>query len=239
MQQATGSEPLGAVMGTLARFLQTQHKDVDATLQAITNAVLGTVPGAEQAGISMVRRGRTVQARAATDPVVEKVDELQTELGEGPCLQALFEHETVSVPDMSTERRWPTFAAAAHAAGVGSMLSFQLFVEQENLGALNLYSASPGAFDDHAEHVGLLFAAHAAIAIAGAKHEEHLQTALASRDLIGQAKGMLMQRFELTAEDAFTLLARLSQEENIKIRDMVERITSTGAIPADAPPPRD
>jgi GAF domain-containing protein len=97
---------------------------------------------------------------------------------------------------MCAEQWWPQFTTRAAEHGIGSMLSFQLYVSGDNLGALNLYNSSPEAFSDESEHVGLLLASHAAVAVAGAQHEEHLLHAIAARDLIGQAKGILMERYK-------------------------------------------
>ncbi len=170
---AADTEQLSVVMSTLFHVFQTHHESVDATLQEIALAVRNCVPGAEQASISIARRGHTVRTLAATGPVAAEVDGLQTELGDGPCLHALFECRAVRISDTRTERRWPRFASAAHTAGIGSMLSLQLFVEHVHLGALNLFSNKPRAFDAYSECIALLFATNAAIAAAGALQEEH------------------------------------------------------------------
>ncbi len=159
---------IGGVMAVLARTLQREHSSEPGTLQAVTTGAVRAVPGAAQAVISLVIRRKMVQAQAATDPSAGRLDELQTELDDGPCLRAVWEQQTVHIPDMATESRWPRFAAAAIQAGVGAMLCFQLFVEGDNLGALNLYGATAGAFTEESETVGLIFATHAAVALVGA-----------------------------------------------------------------------
>jgi AmiR/NasT family two-component response regulator len=111
------------------------------------------------------------------------------------------------------------------------MISFRLFVTDNDLGALNLYSSQPHAFDEDAEHVGLLFATHAAVALAAALQQEHLTQAIHGRDLIGQAKGILMERHKLTADQAFTVLVRTSQRSNTKLRDLAEHLANTGELP--------
>lgn len=133
---------------------------------------------------------------------------------------------------MRTEQRWPEFAKRAVDLGVGSMLSIQLYVTGDNLGALNLYSEAAEAFDDESEHVGLLLASHAAIAMASAQQQEQLVQAITTRDLIGQAKGILMERHKITSEQAFTLLIRASQLANTKLRDVAEHLTTTGELAA-------
>ena len=155
---------------------------------------------------------------------------LQTETGQGPCLDAAYEHETVRVPDIAQEQRWPRFAARAAEAGVGSMLSFQLYVEADDLGALNLYSHHPDAFDDESEQVGLLFASHAAVAFADARKLDQLSRAIDSRDLIGQAKGILMERYSIDATQAFRVLTRVSQNTHRKLREVAEDLVRTGRL---------
>src|SRR5690348_9007058 len=182
---------LAEVLGDLARSLQ-DEQDVDQLLNEIAVAAVDTVPGAEHAGLMVVEARRNVTTRAVTAELVTQVDQAQYRTGEGPCLNAMYEQHTVRLSDMATDSRWPNFSREALATGVRSMLSFQLYVIRDNLGALNLYSSRVAAFTDESEQVGLLFAAHAAVAMAGARRQENLVRALTLRDLIGQAKGILM-----------------------------------------------
>jgi GAF domain-containing protein len=195
------------------------------------------VPNAEDCGISYVIGRSRVEPRASTSDLPRAVDLLQTELAEGPCLDAVWEQEVVGVDDLGNDDRWPRFAERAAALGVGSMLCFQLFVEGDRLGALNLYSRSAGAFDAEGQDIGLVFASHAAVALAGAEHEQNLRAAMTNRDHIGQAKGILMERYKLTAEQAFDVLARVSQELNRKLGDVAREVSDTGAVPV-VPPKR-
>jgi GAF domain-containing protein len=222
---------LGEIMAQVARSLQEEHGDVGGTLQAITHAAVGSVPGTDQVGVTLVLQRRKVESRAPTSELPREMDRAQQRLGEGPCLDAVFEQRTVRIDDLRNEDRWPRFAAEATRLGVRSMLSFQLFVTGGNLGALNLYSLRPCAFDEESESIGLVFASHAAIALAGAQQEEHLRVALASRDLIGQAKGILMNQFKLTANQAFHVLVRTSSHTNRKLSDVAEELCTTGALP--------
>ncbi len=167
---------------------------------------------------------------AWTDELVRACDQAQYETRQGPCLDAVYEQRTVRLSDMRIEERWPEFTKRAAELGIATMLCFQLFVEGDNLGALNLYSQTTGAFDDESEHVGLLFASHASVAMAGAQRHEQLDRALATRDLIGRATGILMERHKLTSEQAFTLLIRASQITNIKLRDIADRLVTTGEL---------
>ena len=224
---AGGLDDLAERLSDLARALQDEDS-VDETLQAIADAAVGTVPGAQYAALSMVEHRRKIHTRAGTADVAYAVDRVQYETGEGPCLSAVYEHQTVSLPDMTTESRWPKFTGRTAELGVLSMLSFQLYVQQDNLGALNLYSEHKNAFDDDSEHIGLLFASHAAVAMSGAQQQEHLQKAITARDVIGQAKGILMERHKLTADQSFALLSRVSQQTNTKLIDVARTLTDTG-----------
>ncbi len=139
----------------------------------------------------------------------------------------------VPVGPASADVVWPEFARQASELGVGSMMCFQLFVQGDRLGGLNLYAGRPGTFDD-SQDIGQMLAAHAAVAVAGAEHEANLRTAVNNRDVIGQAKGILMERHELTADQAFAVLARVSQELNRKLVDVARELTETGAVPDDS-----
>jgi hypothetical protein len=169
-------------------------------------------------------------SQAPSSDLARDVDALQEETGEGPCLDSAYEEQTTRVPDMSTEERWPNFAQRASEAGAASMLAFQLFVEGDNLGALNLYSRTADAFDDESEHVGLLFASHAAVAFAGVRKQQQLSRALDTRDVIGMAKGILMQRYSISSDRAFRVLVRSSQESQRKLREVAEELVVKGTI---------
>jgi GAF domain-containing protein len=206
-------------MSNLAVHLQDEDNR-NGTLRAIVDGALSLVPGTSWAGISLVQ-GKRVTVEASSHDLVLELDQLQSEFGEGPCLSAIRRQHTVHVADLAAPGQpWPRFAAAAVDRGVRSMMSLRLFVRRETLGALNLYAAQPDAFTLDAEILADLVAQHAAVALAGATHEHHLNAALVNRDLLGQAKGILMQRDRLTALQAFQLLVRTSQETNMKIADV-------------------
>jgi transcriptional regulator with GAF, ATPase, and Fis domain len=233
---AEGQDALALQLGELARALQAEE-DTDQTLARVVQGAIELVPGAEEGSISVVRARRHVDSQAASSELPEAVDALQAETGEGPCLDAVYEQRTVRVPDMAADQRWPRFTARAAEAGAAAMLSFQLYVDGDNLGALNLYSRTAGAFDDESEHVGLLFATHAAVAFAGVRTTDELRASMATRDLIGMAKGILMERHKVTGDRAFALLARVSQDTNRKLRDVADDLVHSGRLP-ERPPPR-
>jgi GAF domain-containing protein len=225
------TQRLGDVMSRVARELQEVHGHVEATLQAIATGAVKTVPGADECGITYVIGRSKVESRASTGDLPKEVDALQERLGEGPCLDAAWNQEVVRVDDVGADGRWPEFAQRASRLGVRSMMCFQLFVQGDRLGAMNLYSRTPGAFGDDSRDMGMVFAAHAAVALAGAEHEEHLRAGMDSRDVIGQAKGILMERHRLTAVQAFGVLAQVSQELNRKLVDVAREVSDTGAVP--------
>jgi transcriptional regulator with GAF, ATPase, and Fis domain len=224
-----GQDELAMRLSELARDLQRQEDPHD-TLLGVVRAAVELIPGVEEGSISVVLGRREVRSEVPSGELPRAVDAVQNEVGQGPCLDAAFKQQTVRVTDMSREQRWPKFAARALEAGAASMLSFQLYVEGDNLGALNLYSSQPNAFDDESEHVGLLFASHAAIAYAAAQKHSGLQQAVATRQLIGQAQGILMERHKITGDQAFALLVRHSQQENIKLRELSERLVRSGEL---------
>ncbi len=227
---------------TVARTLAEDRDDLQSVLQKIVHLAVDTLDACQFAGISLVEQ-RKITSPASSNDIPKKVDEIQSELGEGPCIDAIDEQHTVYVEDLASETRWPAFAHHAVEYGMASMLSFRLFIEENEsgertMGALNLYSCERAAFDESAHEVGLVLASHASVALAGAQAlaEEKeqvagLQQAVASRDVIGQAKGILMERERLTADQAFDVLRRASQHVNLKLRDVAERVTETGERP--------
>ena len=222
-------EDLVGALADLARQMQREHGS-EATLEKVVAAAIAMIPGAEEASISVVANRRTVQSWAPSSDLPRRVDEVQTEVGEGPCLDAVFKHHVVSVPDLGAEQRWPRFAERASQLGAGSMLSFQLFIDGGDLGALNLYSRTPHAFTSESEEVGVPFAAHAAVALAAVQQREQMDQALSTRDLIGQAMGICMERFKIGSDQAFAVLKRISQDRNVKLRDLAEQLIYRGDL---------
>jgi GAF domain len=157
---------LAQMFGNLAVEMQAQKSSSD-TLQSITNAAPNVVPGARWAGISLIQ-GKKIVAQVPTSHVVAELDQLQCDLDQGPCLMALRDYRTVHIDDMRTDTHWPDFGREAQQRGVLSMLSFQLFVRSESLGALNLYGDEPGVFSEESFLIGGVLAQHAAVAMIGA-----------------------------------------------------------------------
>jgi GAF domain-containing protein len=210
-----------------ARSLQ-RRESPQQVMDDIVNLASTMVPGVDEATITMVHNDRHCYSAAATSELASDFDVLQDETGEGPCLDAIWRQETVRVDDLGNDPRWPVLGPRAAERGIGSMLCFQLFVHRDTLGALDLLAYSKSAFTDESEHVGLLLASHAAIAAADAQHLENVTSALVNRDVIGQAKGILMERFKITSDQAFTVLARVSQDTNRKVAAVAEDLARTG-----------
>ena len=241
--RSSGARPgdsVAAHFSQLARDLQAAP-DVDQTLQTIVDSAVMNVDGADLAGITLVTGAGKVSTPAASDELVRRIDRIQYETGQGPCLSSVREQATVRSDDLRREQRWPMFAARAAKLGVLSMMAFQLYVKERDLGALNLYSRTAGAFSTDGEDIGLLFSTHAAIALIGAQHEASLQQAMVNCDAIGQAKGILMERHKITAEGAFLLLTRVSQHRNQSLQELARIVATTGQEPglsgAGAPVP--
>lgn len=202
----------------------------DATWQRIVELAVSTLDGCEFAGVSLVQPLR-IDTPAATDDVVTRVDAIQYETGQGPCLESIRDEETLVSDDLETELRWPAFTErAVRETNIRSMLAFRLFVRDETLGALNLYSMRKFAFDERATSVGALFAAHAALAMSNAEqrqHAGHMDEALASSRTIGLALGILMAQSQVDRNRAFSILSEASQRSNVKIRDLAETIVTS------------
>lgn len=174
-------------MASMARDLLAQES-VDATLGRITHAATELVEGCDAAGI-LVLRDDAVRTLAATDDLVVVSDRVQGELREGPCFDAAHSRtgeRVYRIPDFTADAgRWPRYAPRAQELGVGSMMGFLLYTEDEDLGALNLYSRRPGAFTEMSELAGWLLASHAAIAFSSARTHAQMEEAVATRHVIG------------------------------------------------------
>ena len=195
------------------------------TLESVVAGATTIIAPADHAAVSMVHRHRRIDTRAATDDIARRGDQMQYDAGEGPCLQAIRDHETVTSRDLLDEARWPNWSRqAAEELGVRSLLCLQLFVSHDTLGALNLYSDRPDAFSVDDRAAGLSFAAHVALALASEHGSGPHNSSLAGAAIIGQAQGVLMQRYELTPSGAFLVLAKASQREDSTVRLVAEAL---------------
>ncbi len=225
-----------ALIGTVARGLLAEP-DVQQTLQravqlAAEHLAAGHAGGEVYASVAVVRNRRRVETEASSDERATRADAMQYELGQGPCLDAIWVQETFQIQDLATEARYPQWSRrVVRDTGIRSSLSFQLFTSGESLGALNLYCPHPHGFDEEDRAEGLMFAAHAAVALASAQTEEQLRSAIASRTILGQAQGILMERYKITPEKSFEILRRVSQDISLKVRDVARRLVETGETP--------
>ena len=200
--------------------------DLNAVLKTIADLAKRTLPGASDVSVTLVRN-RAAHTAAFTGDLALDLDESQYESGYGPCLDASAAAMTVSVPDMAGESRWPKWTARAIERGVGSSLSIGLPVQDAVAGALNIYSTKPDAFDNDAVLLAQTFSGYAAVALANAHLydatatlAQQLQAAMESRAVIEQAKGIIMGDRHCSADEAFAILSKLSQDTNRKVRDV-------------------
>jgi transcriptional regulator with GAF, ATPase, and Fis domain len=222
---------LASRLADMARVLLGK-RSVQETLHTIVEWAVQTIDGCRHAGILTVDRHGNVTTAAATDELVVRSDAAQDELREGPCYDALEEGRTFEIRDMAQDTRWPRYGPRAASLGIGSGFGFTLSTGGGSLGALNLYAEVPHAFDERARQVGTVFAAQASVALAWARTEAQLRDAIASRQAIGEAVGILMERRRLTPKQAFDLLTKASQRSNVKLREIAERVVETGEEPA-------
>lgn len=223
---APRNHDLAQRMAELARA-SAAPRSVDDVLADVTAAAKELIPGADTAGVLLVGKGGKFDSVAGTSDLPHRLDALQMTLQEGPCVEAALDELIVRTEDFRSEQRWPKYSAAVVKIGVLSGLSLKLYTAERAAGALNLFSFRPNAFDDKDETTGVVLAAHAAAAILASRHGEQLESALSTRDRIGQAKGIVMERFGVDEVQAFDMLRRLSQESNTRLIDVAKRVIDT------------
>jgi GAF domain-containing protein len=208
-------------MAEVARTLH-EPESVDDVLGRLVRVARDAIP-AEFVGVS-IASPKGIHTAAASDPLVTKLDQVQYELSEGPCLDAMRHHTATPVADLRTDNRWPRFGPRAVAAGVISQMGIEIFRQGSTVGGLNLYASRPNAFDDDTRHAAALFARHAGLALKKSLTITNLTEALQTRQIIGQAIGIVMQRYTLDEAQAFKHLVRISQTTNIKLRDVARSV---------------
>lgn len=224
-------------LDVLARALHVKNAELQPTLDAIVSMAVTTLSPARDAGLITLSRGQLVP-QATTGSPPQFLDQLQQKLGDGPCIIAAQQQAVISIVEVRDDERWPDFSAEADNLGVRSMLCVPLWVHERCLGTLSLYAAEASAFTDHHERVTRLFATLAALALAEAQRTDEMHTAVASRDVIGQAKGILMERHRITADTAFRQLSNASQDCNIKLTTVAQHLIETGEMPPPCVPAR-
>jgi len=209
-------------MAEVARTINAP-RTVEEALSLVVDAARDTVPGIDHASVTVAVKGG-YQTWAATGDLPCRADDLQYELDEGPCVDALKAETFMQVDELPDDRRWPRYAPRAADLGIRSQLAFPLYTNTGPLGGLNLYATETEVLDADTRHIAELFAAHAALALGKAREEQSLNTALASRKTIGQAIGITQERFGIDEERAFQFLVRVSQTSNIKLREVAAEL---------------
>jgi GAF domain-containing protein len=214
---------IGEALVRVAREMN-ETRSLETTLATIVDTAGQSLPGIDHVGITIAHRAGTLKTIAATDALVSELDQLQYDLGEGPCVHAILTEPVTRVEHAAQEQRWPLFMPRAVAKGLRSQLGMRLYSERQTLGSLNMYSTSEDTIDPDALHMAELFAAHASMALGRARRDEDLTAALLTRKVIGQAIGILMERFALDEDRAFAYLVRVSSRSNVKLRDVAKEI---------------
>ena len=197
------------------------EETVDAVVQFALQA-----EACSYAGVTLTLRGRR-EIGAVTDPVVAEIYQLQSDLGEGPVLTALSDGVAVQVPNTATDPRWPALAPRLAQYRVGSSLHVPMWASEQLIGVLSLFNTEPDAFTADDEAIAHILARHASIAVASTRDGETMNAAVDARKLVGQAMGILMERFDLDETAAFEILKRYSQQHNLKLRDVAQELIDT------------
>ncbi len=222
----------------VAELVQGLHNrpdaDSDTVVAELAEHAAVEIPGAQYAGVTLARNGKEVDTPAATHHWPLLLDKVQQRHQEGPCLTAAWEEKTVHVVDLETDERFPDYRRDAMAeTPIRSIMAFQMFIAGETLGALNVYSEQPGVFTPQSRNLGLIFAAHTSVAWNAARREDQFRRALSSRDIIGQAKGMIMERYGVDAVQAFEVLRKLSQDSNVPLIKIATDLVTSAQAPAE------
>jgi hypothetical protein len=239
---AVDRDPLSELSLSVSQTARTllSAGSVTETLASVVDLAFTTIEGCDFAGLFLID-GNAVTTPVHTDPTVLEVDALQHATGEGPCLDAVANRAMVYAEDLATDSRWPHFASQATAAGIRSVLALPLPLDTQD-GALNLYARYPAAFGVVDRARATILASLAGLALSAAhSHEEderrvqNLHAALGTRETIGEALGILMERERISAYQAFDVLRRASQHLNVKLREVAQNLVDTGEIPDTGP----
>ena len=199
--------------------------DLDQTLSRITAAAVQVLPDVSMSSISVRHADGSLETVAPTNELLCEVDAKQYELREGPCYEAATEEGTVVSTDLANDDRFPRYREAALAAGIRAQVGIRLFDTGSSQGALNLYSDRVGAFEDLGT-LADLFREQSAMALAYAQEVQTLRDAVQTRQMIGQAVGVVMERYKLNDQRAFAFLTRLSSTRNVKLRLIAQEVVA-------------
>lgn len=225
-----GSKDLAAFFAEVSQDLMRQGGET-STLEHVAQRAVEIVPACDHCGISVRASRHRVVSAASSSELARRCDELQYDLAEGPCLDAVWQSDSYLANDVLSDPRWPQWGRAVAEAGLGSVLSIRLGDGVETFGALNLYAQRPHVFTDEDVDLAVVYAAHAGNAIQAARHIGGLDAALTSRHLIGVAQGIIMSRYGMGMEHAFEVLRRYSSNANIKIRELADLVIDGKELP--------
>lgn len=208
---------------------------VEDTLEGALQIAVQIAP-CDLASVSLRHGGGKIETTAASDSLAERAHERQQELGEGPCVEVAWNDDDVYVvKNMADDRRWRRWGPEAAEMGLASLLAVRLFTTRQTIGALDLYSYTPREYDTDDVLAARVVATRVSTALANAQHEENLWQAIDSRHHIGQAEGILMERYGLSSDQAFAVLRRYSQEQNRKLRAVAQEVITTRRLPQKSP----
>ncbi|QNE22697.1 GAF and ANTAR domain-containing protein [Kribbella qitaiheensis] len=222
-----------SVADVFARLATELHDSdgVDETVDAVVEFAVRAL-SCSHAGVVFVARGGRPEIAAVSDPAIRTIYECQIDVGDGPMVESLREGAVVHIPDAKADPRWPSWSELVSGFGIHSVLHLPLAVTDRRVGGvLSVYSTAPAAFTADDEAVAHILARHAAVALSSAREEASLAQAVDARKLIGQAMGILMERFDLDADRAFEVLKRYSQDGNIKLREVAQQLVDTRKLP--------
>jgi GAF domain-containing protein len=203
---------------------------VEETVEAVVQFALHA-ENCTYAGVTLATENGRAEVGAVTDPIIEAIHTAQIEVGDGPMLAAMASGSTVYIRDVAAEDRWPAWRADLTAAKIRSVLHVPMKADAHVIGVLSLYTQQPDAFTADDEAVAYILARHASVAVATARQETALALAVDARKLVGQAMGILMERFDVDGDRAFAMLRRYSQETNTKLRDVAQHLIDTRKLP--------
>ena len=225
---ASRAHTIALQIAELASNLQEQHSadDIGTALGKLLGTAVGFVPSAQHAALTMGGRDG-VQTISATDGYPVLLTEI-LQRHKAMCGTATWKGNVIRIDDVMAERRWRQYCHDVGAeTPIRSIMTIPLIVSHHSMGALNLYAERPHAFGAESTEMALIMATHLALAWNMLRHDEQFRTALASRDLIGQAKGVMMERFGIDAVRAFELLSRLSQDSNMPVVEIARRLVES------------
>ena len=219
----------------LGRMSFAEHS-LESVLARVTDVAGRVLPGKPATSVTIVTDGRPSTV-AASHPLARELDQLQYAQESGPCVQAATTGQMVELLDTGTDQRWGAFPTAAADRGCGGVLSFPLPPQELVAGGLNVYARTDQPLDERTRDIAARLAAYAVVPVSNmylyetaVERAGNLEAALDSRAVIDQAKGILMERFKLSADQAFSALARVSMESNTKVRDVAVRFVETGEL---------